>query len=486
MAGPPPTTSEAEGHPLRIVLVTKHARGGGAERIAVQLQQGMWRHGQRAWLATAKGDLADATVLRIPRGRPRGGRAGFRLREVANRVGRHGGSPLHQAAQAGLRAASDPQGWWRNRRGRERFDYPGTAAIPDMAPEQPDLIHCHNLHGGYFDLRQLAPMSRRLPVALTLHDQWTFTGHCAHGLACERWRTGCGACPDLTIYPAIGHDGTRANLAAKAGIYARSRLYVTTPSRWLMDRARDSVLAAGTHGWAVIPNGVDLAVFTPGDQAAARARLGLPQDAHILLFTANWARRSPFKDWETVSGAAERAASLVADRPVLCIALGEEAPPVRFPGGELRFVPYHDDIEDVVAFYRSADLYLHAAKAETFPTTILEAFACGVPVVATAVGGIPEQVRSLAGAPGSWAGVAAGSSQATGILVAQGDASAMGAATAALLADPELRGVLAANAREDACLRFDAEAQVTATLAWYREIIGDWRAWAAVRSASGS
>ena len=77
----------------------------------------------------------------------------------------------------------------------------------------------HVLH----DLRQLAPLSHRLPVAMTLHDEWTFTGHCAYALHGDRWRDGCGSCPDLGVYPAIPRDGTRANLRAKASIYERSR-----------------------------------------------------------------------------------------------------------------------------------------------------------------------------------------------------------------------------------------------------------------------
>ena len=337
------------------------------------------------------------------------------------------------------------------------------------------MIHGHNLHGGYFDLRQLAPMSHRLPVALTLHDEWTFTGHCGYGIECERWRIGCGSCPDLTLYPAIRRDGTRANLRAKRAIYDRSRLYVSTPSQWLMDRATASALAAGVVGWRMIPNGVDRSNFRPGDRAAARARLDLPADPFILLFAANGGRKSPYKDYPTVSAAAVRAAAAVTGRRVLCIALGDEGPPEAFENGELRFVPYRADIAEVAAYFQAADLYLHAAKAENLPTTILEALATGLPVVATAVGGIPEELHSLADAPGAWSGLSHAPTEATGVLVAKGDAVGMGAATATILADDDLRAVLSANAAADAARRFDLERQLDATIAWYRDIITDWQ-----------
>ncbi len=150
--------------------------------------------------------------------------------------------------------------------GREHFDYPGSTRLLDMPPTPPDLVHGHNLHGGYFDLRTLATLSRKVPVALTLHDEWLLTGHCAYTLGCDRWRTGCGSCPDLTIYPAIRRDATAANWAAKRRIYADSRLAISAPSRWLLDRASASSLAEGATSMRVIPNGVDTSRFKPGDR----------------------------------------------------------------------------------------------------------------------------------------------------------------------------------------------------------------------------
>jgi glycosyltransferase involved in cell wall biosynthesis len=462
--------------PLRVVQVAKYAQGGGAERVAASLHEGLRRRGHRSWLATARAS-DDPSMLMIPPppNEPTSPVSRALLR-AAEGLGSGGGrGVVVRTVRRGLRFAAAPRKALDKRHGRESFDYPGTAAIPDLPPEPPDLIHCHNLHGNYFDLRQLAPMSRRLPLVMTLHDEWTFTGHCAYALYGDRWRTGCVSCPDLAIYPAIPRDGTQANLRAKRQIYRRSRLYITTPSRWLLDRAQDSVIAEGAAAWKLIPNGVDRSRFTPGDAAAARARLDLPREPFILLFAANGVRRSPFKDFPTVSRAVVEAASRVSTRPLLCLALGDTGPPESFPNGELRFVPYRSDLNDIAAYYQAADVYLHAAKAENLPTTILEALATGLPVVATAVGGIPEEVRSLAGAPGAWAGAAHPRQEATGVLVAPGDATGMGAAAAGILGDDGLRATLSANAVRDAAARFDLEQQLDSTIGWYREIIADWR-----------
>ena len=461
---------------LAILQVSAAAQGGGAERIARSLYEGLKRRDQAAWMAVADRNTEDPGILAIPAEPPNGLGARTLTRAADALEPLVGRAPGAGRIRRALLAARSPRRVLDRWRGREYFEYPGTAAIPDLPPVRPDVIHCHNLHGGYFDLRRLESLSRSVPVVLTLHDEWLLTGHCAFTMGCERWRTGCGSCPDLTIYPAVRRDGTAANWRAKRRIYARSRLFVSTPSAWLMDRARGSILAGGAAGWRVIPNGVDRSVFRSADRGAARELLGLPREPLILLFTANAARRNMFKDYPTVSGAARQAARALPGRRLLLIALGDSGPTERFDDAELWFVPYEADPLRVAAYYQAADLYLHAARAENLPTTIIEAMSCGLPVVATVVGGIGEQVRSLAGAPGGGQGEVHPVERATGVLVAPGDAAGMGAAAAAVLGDDLLRAALSANAAADAAERFDLDRQVDETLAWYREILADWPA----------
>ncbi len=335
-------------------------------------------------------------------------------------------------------------------RGHELFHYPGTRKLLRLPPFAPQLVHAHNLHRDYFDLRFLPELSRRVPLVITLHDAWLTTGHCAHSFECERWEIGCGECPDLTIPPAIERDETAFNFQRKRALYAQSRFYVAAPCRWLLERAERSMLAPAMIESRVIPNGIDLEIFQPGDRAAARARLGLPPDADVLLFTALSIRGNVWKDYQTLRAAISR----LTERPLIFLAVGEEAPSERIGKAEIRFVPFTTDSRRLTDFYQAADLYLHAARADTFPTSVLEALACGTPVVATAVGGIPEQIRD----------------GATGLLTPAGDAQAMAEAINALLDDPARRETMGHAAAADARARFDRRRMVADYLEWFAQI----------------
>ena len=160
--------------------------------------------------------------------------------------------------------------------------------------------------------------------------------------------------------------------------------------------------------------------------------------------------------------------------PLLFIALGDDAPPERLGAAEVRFVPYQKDPAVVATYYQAADIYLHAARADTFPNTVLEALACATPVIATAVGGIPEQVKGL-----RWPGADSSAAHlnryelhdATGLLVQQGDSETMAIAIEILLNDDSLRRQMSENAGRDAQNRFDVQREVNDYLDWYQELL---------------
>jgi glycosyltransferase involved in cell wall biosynthesis len=137
---------------------------------------------------------------------------------------------------------------------------------------------------------------------------------------------------------------------------------------------------------------------------------------------------------------------------------------------QVHFVAHQASPEAVADYYRAADVYVHAAKADTFPRVVLEALACGTPVIATAVGGIPEQIKPLQ-APRSLADRTYTADAATGILTQAGDPEGMALGIERLLSNDPLRHQLSANAKADAGQRFDLQTQAERYLEWYESIL---------------
>ena len=189
--------------------------------------------------------------------------------------------------------------------------------LKKILEEKPDIVHCHNLHSNYFDLDALIYLSWHVPTVITLHDAWLLTGHCAHFFDCEKWKTGCGDCSNLSVYPAIIKDATEYNWRKRIEIYQNCKLYVTAPSKWVLDAAHESMLNVGIVKSTVIPNGIDLNVFCPGDKIRAREALSLPKDRFITIFSASGLKRNAFKDFRCLRETLEILGSSGQD--VLCL-----------------------------------------------------------------------------------------------------------------------------------------------------------------------
>jgi glycosyltransferase involved in cell wall biosynthesis len=440
---------------MRILQVSTADSRGGAEKVAWNLFEAYRARGHESWLAVGEKQGRDAHVFVVPNEAARSPWSRF-FTGWRDRLYRAEGGPRLKTALGRITGGlADPGRRFDYYMGIEDFRFPGTARLLSLFGVRPDILHGHNLHGGYFDLRALPELSQALPVLLTLHDAWMLSGHCAHSFDCERWLTGCGSCPDLSIYPSIRRDATAYNWQRKAGIYARSRLYIATPSRWLMDKVERSMLAEGMVEGRVVPNGVDLELFSPGDQKRARALLDLSQDAHLLVATGVQMQSSQWKDYSTLRAAIRLAAESLPGGKIRCLVLGEEAPPEQLEGAVIEFVPFTVDPEMMARYYQAADAYLHPARADTFPSGVLEAMACGIPVLATAVGGIPEQLEE----------------GCTGFLTAPGDAPALAERILQICSDPEMRQRMGSQARDRARRLYGLDRQVGEYLNWYTELL---------------
>ena len=210
--------------PLCVLQINTYERWGGAEVIARSLFSDYRRRGLNSFLAVRSRCSDDPNVLVISheKGRTSWYRFWRELERYLSVKGREW-SGKRQLLEVAARLA-EPARTVDRLRGIECFRFPGTFGVLGLLSKRPDIIHGHNLHGEYFDLRALPWLSRKAPVVLTLHDSWLLTGHCAQSFECMRWKTGCGHCPDLTIYPDLRRDRTAYNWQRKKEVYAQSRL----------------------------------------------------------------------------------------------------------------------------------------------------------------------------------------------------------------------------------------------------------------------
>jgi glycosyltransferase involved in cell wall biosynthesis len=296
-----------------------------------------------------------------------------------------------------------------------------------------DILHLQNLHGDFFNPYSIPALSRRVPTVWTLRDMWAITGHCAHAMDCPRWETGCGNCPDITIYPAISKDATARLWQDKQTIYKHSRLWITCPSQWLADKVQRSLLRM--HPVTTIMNAVDTTVFYPQDKQTARQRMHLPEDAVIMGISAQGGLNN---FWKGGAYALEAARALHQIFPSLIfLAVGG----VEITADYVHCLP-HINTEEKMALYHSClDFTLFTSIADTCPLVLIESLSCGVPVVGFATGGAPEIVRE---------GI-------DGFMVTPLDLSALVQAAATFVSKPKIAALMGKRAVAEAKARFSLE-----------------------------
>lgn len=275
--------------------------------------------------------------------------------------------------------------------------------IREIQDFRPDIIHLHTLHGFYVNYEMLFRFLKKanIPVVWTLHDCWTFTGHCTHfsQAKCMQWQTECRDCILLHRYPQCYFKGDvkRNYLRKKSAFTGVKNLVITTPSQWLANQVRQSFLQ--NYPILVIPNGIDRTIFhTRSSNLREKYHL---EDKKIILGVANaWNARKGLNDL-----------LLLADRlgstyQVVLIGLTERQLP-DIPSNVLGLLHTANQTE-LAQWYTAADVFVNPTYEETFGLTTVEAQACGTPVIVYETDGCPETIAS-----------------GNGLLVTQGDMQAL-------------------------------------------------------------
>lgn len=258
---------------------------------------------------------------------------------------------------------------------------------------KPDVVNLHNIHGYYLNYEILFNYLKGadIPVVWTLHDCWPFTGHCAYfDLAgCDKWQSHCEHCPQKKSYPASSLlDRSSANFDKKKALFAEisKNLTIVTPSAWLGELVKQSFLKDCRV--EVINNGIDLNVFRP-DKGRFKESYGLEGKKVVLALASEWTVRKGFEDIKYIG------THLPEDYKLVIVGLQEEQV-AEVPEGIIA-ITRTDNVQQLVQIYSEADVFVNASVEDNFPTVILEALACGTPVVTYDTGGCREEIDESCG-----------------------------------------------------------------------------------------
>ncbi|MBI3866082.1 MAG: glycosyltransferase [Planctomycetia bacterium] len=416
--------------PLKVALVNAADRGGGAEASTLSLHRALLSLGHESHVFVGTKLTDDDSVHEIRR---------FRC---------------FPGVLRGARLLEEKLGW-------QYLYHPWFRRLDRLLPPGIDVVHFQTLWSGklgYADVGALPRLSRLFPTLMTLRDLWMLTGHCGYpALGCERWKTGCGQCPDLALAPAIPRDGTRFNWNRKRRAMARSNIRVTTVSHWLADRVRECPIFAGKAIHAV-HNGIDELHFHPRPRAEMRRKLGLPEDAFIVLL-AGQSVEGTSHGRGAVDYALEALNSCGVNPFVLAIGRSAARFIERWSGKGLA-VPFLNDPSALAEHYAASDVTLVASLWETFGRIPAEAQMCGIPVAGFATGGIPEIVVH----------------HETGLIAERLNAPALGAALRTLCEQPELRWRMGTDGAKRAAAMFSNATIAQTFIGHYGEVVAERRA----------
>ena len=345
---------------MRVLQINSVCGIGSTGRIATDLHNILLKQGHESYIAYGRDEPQNCdTAIKI-------------------------GSKFDNYSHVTLTRISDRHGFGSKKVTRE--------FIKEVERINPDIIHLHNIHGYYINIQILFEYLKKTdkPVIWTLHDCWSFTGHCSHFdfISCNKWETGCFKCPQKKEYPtSLILDNSENNYLMKKELFKGVKnLTIVTPSEWLAKLVKKSFLSE--YAVKVINNGIDLNLFKP-TESDFKKKNNLTESFIILGVASGWSERKGFKHFMELSK------RLKENEQIILVGLSEKQKkglPANIIG-----ITRTNNIKELAELYSLADVFLNPTLEDNFPTTNLEALACGTPVVTFNTGGSVESISSETG-----------------------------------------------------------------------------------------
>jgi glycosyltransferase involved in cell wall biosynthesis len=414
---------------MKIVQVSNSDIQGGAARAAYRLHRGLIALQQESQLLTLEKRSPDPTVLKLENLPP--DLDSLHLSQIQKRYINQNRSPLSNTSFT--------------------LPYPGI----DLTSIPADIINLHWV--AYFQspitIRHLLTSK---PVVWTLHDMWAFTGGCHYSAGCTQYQQDCAACPQLNADP---YSLTAAILKDRLELLTHTPLVIVTPSQWLADCARQSRILKHQR-IEVIPYSLETDIFAPLDRPTTKQELGITNNPIALLIGAdngNEQRKGFTELLQALQICLQNPqfqALITAQKIQLwCFGIpNDQLTELNLPLHSFGKITSDRHLQQI---YAAADLFILPSLEDNFPNTMLEAMSCGTPVVAFAIGGIPDLVKD----------------KVTGRTVPIGDITAMAEAILDCVFDEALRSQMGHNSRQVMAENYALTIQAQRYLELYQDLI---------------
>lgn len=338
--------------PSVLHLSTTGAAGGGAGRAAEALHRAMVQEGIASHMITARG--------------PKFNFASWADRQV-------------------WKLQRSPVKTWRS---PAVF---GSLSAKQINAHPADVVNLHWITNGFLTIEEIGRIEK--PIVWSLYDMWAFCGTEHYGVDSPdaRWRTG---------YTKANRPESERGVDIDRHAWQRKQRHwqassVVAASTWLTDRARDSALM-GAWPITTIPHVIDTGAFAVEDREVARnrLRLNLPSAVPVILFLSSAGISDTRKGFDLLEESLPPVKDQFPETRLLVVGPPDES---RSHAGGLPIVWFgtatsNNELRDL---YCAADIVAVPSREDNMPLTAMEGQACGRPVVAFNVGGLPDIIKHL-------------------------------------------------------------------------------------------
>lgn len=346
---------------MKVLQITAFSGWGCTGRIAVGIHNALISKGHESVIAWGRTNTADADVSTIQIGNS----LDQKIHGLYTRLTDRCGFASKQVTKAFIRKIDE---------------------------YSPDLIQLHIMHGYYVNLEILFSYIKKknIPVVWTFHDCWAFTGHCPYFdlVRCNKWKKGCYDCEQKSHHPTSWIlDNSKWNWMKKKEIYGDySLLTVVAPSQWLGGLVKQSFLK--NTRVEVINNGIDIKTFKP-TYGNYFQKYNLENKKIVLGVSSTWAESKGINDFYKIADL------LGIDCQVVLVGL--QMSQIKHLPKNILGIARTDSIEELAEIYTAASVFVNPTYEDNYPTTNLEAIACGTPVITYQTGGSVEIVKKTGG-----------------------------------------------------------------------------------------